>query len=203
MIAGKYLRALAFSALGVVVFGAGVARAGQLGDVHALQQNPAPTEVTFNVSNIADFDERDAVSNIVKELYVGAGALIYSLKWDVTLTANPGSYLSEMQLTFSDRLGNGVTFTPGDGDDFDGTQRYTGFHDFRPDSQAFHVGGDGVLRLEFHDYYKDLPFDEAEGVWNSGILTFGIAPVPEPETYALMLGGLLLMLSAARRSKAS
>jgi len=150
-----------------------------------------PISVQVDVTGIADNDERGAASNIIRDVYVGAMASITGLAWNVNLTSYPGSYLSEMQVTFSDTIGNGITFTPGNGDDFDGTQDYAGSK----------VGSDGILRLEFHDVYKDLAFDEPEGMWNSGTLTFNVAEVPEPPTYALMLGGLLLAASAVQRRR--
>lgn len=167
--------------------------------VHVGTAQASPTNLTVDVSGIADMDERGAESNIVRELFVGAGAFIQSLRWDINLTSYDPSYLSEMQLTFSDTLGNGVTFTPGGGDDFQGTGSYAGFQDLRELSQQFQLGDDGLLRLEFHDAYKDLAFDEPEGMWNSGTLVFGVSAVPEPESVALVLIGLLSMLGVSKR----
>jgi hypothetical protein len=167
--------------------------------VHVGTAQASSTNLTVDVSGIADMDERGAESNVVRELFVGAGATIESLKWDINLTSHDPSYLSEMQVTFSDSLGNGVTFTPGGGDDFEGTGSYAGFQDLRVIGQHFQLGGDGMLRLEFHDAYKDLAFDEPEGMWNFGMLTFGVSTVPEPQTVALMLSGLLLMRGVAKR----
>jgi hypothetical protein len=200
MIKQKYSRALALAVVVSAAINLSVAQASQMNvDLHDSHQNTVVEESTVDVSNIADNDERGAESNVIRELQVGSGAFIHSLKWDISLTSYPGSYLSEMQVTFSDTLGNGVTFTPGGGDDFDGTQNYAGFQDLSQLGQGFHLAADGVLRLEFHDYYKDLAFDEPEGMWNSGTLTFGASPVPEPQTYALMLSGLLLMLGCVKR----
>ncbi|KQP17782.1 hypothetical protein ASF43_07860 [Pseudorhodoferax sp. Leaf267] len=159
----------------------------------------SPAYVTVEVSGVADMDERGAVSNIVKALSLGPGASIESLKWDIQLTSYGPSYLSEMQLTFSDSLGNGVTFTPGGGDDFEGTSHYAGFQDLRLILQQFPLGDDGLLRLEFHDAFKDRAFDEPEGMWDFGTLTFGVSTVPEPQVLALVLSGLLSLRAVARR----
>lgn len=164
-------------------------------------QNIAMQELQVDVTGILNNDERGATSNVIRDFYVGAGASIISLEWNVNVTSYAGSYLSEMQVTFSDTSGYGVTFTPGDGDDFDGTTDYAGFQDLAEIGQVFAVGADGILRLEFHDGFKDLAFDEPEGVWNSGTLTFGIAPVPEPSTYAMVLGGLLVVSGALQRRR--
>lgn len=167
--------------------------------VHVGTAQASPTNVTVDVSGIADMDERGAETNIFRELFVGAGATIESLRWDINLTSHDPSYLSEMQLTFSDSLGNGITFTPGGGDDFEGTSSYAGFQDLLVIGQNFQLGDDGLLRLEFHDFYKDLAFDEPEGMWNFGTLTFGVSTVPEPQSAALVLAGLLSMLGVGKR----
>ncbi len=158
--------------------------------MHALQ---------VDTTGILNYDERGAENNVVLDFYVGSGASITSFRWDVNVTSYSGSYLSEMKITFSDTLGNGVTFTPGDGDDFDGTMDYAGYQDLGELGLVFNVGADGILRLEFHDGFKDLGFDEAEGVWNSGTLTFGITPVPEPSAFAMLLGGLFLLAAVKWR----
>lgn len=181
----------------------GTAHASGLRADASLAQGIAPYELRVETQGIPDFDERGATSNVVLDFYVGAAASITSLRWDVNLTSYAGSYLSEMQMTFTDTAGNGVTFTPGNGDDFDGTMQYAGFQELGELGQIFAVGADGILRLEFHDGFKDLAFDEPEGMWNAGTLTFGIAPVPEPSTAAMLLGGLLLFsraLSPRRRA---
>ena len=192
-----------FLALVVVIaalnFGMEQARAST---INAL--NPPQTvlqELQVDTTGILNNDERGAASNVVLDFYVGSGASITSLAWNVNVTSYPGSYLSEMKVTFSDTLGSGITFTPGNGDDFDGTMNYAGFQDFGELGQIFNVGADGILRLEFHDGLKDLAFDEPEGVWNSGTLTFGIAQVPEPPVYAMVLGGLLLLSRAIRQHR--
>ncbi|KQP35407.1 hypothetical protein ASF44_18860 [Pseudorhodoferax sp. Leaf274] len=166
--------------------------------VHVGAAHASPVYVTVDVSGTSDMDERGAESNTVRDLSIGAGATIESLKWAINLTSYDPSYLSEMQLTFSDSLGNGVTFTPGGGDDFEGTNSYAGFQDLRLLGQQFQLGDDGLLRLEFHDAYKDLAFDEPEGMWNFGSLTFGVSTVPEPQVLSLMLVALVSMLGVAR-----
>jgi hypothetical protein len=179
--------------------GFGTAEANPIGpDVPVWQQR----EFTVDIAGTPDNDERGAVTNAIRDIYVGSLASITAFKWNVNVTSSPGSYLSEMQITFSDTAGNGITFTPGSGDDFDGTADYSGFQDFRDLGLVFGVAGDGILRLEFHDLYKDLAFDEPEGMWNAGTLTFSVAEVPEPPVFALMLGGLVVLSRARRRRTA-
>ncbi|WP_260501844.1 choice-of-anchor I family protein [Aquabacterium sp. J223] len=68
---------------------------------------------------------------------------------------------------------------------------------------------DGLLRPEGLTgfemdgfYYLAVANEGADGV-NPGTALFALAPIPEPETYALMLGGLGVVGWAARRRKAS
>ena len=179
-----------------VALSSGIAHASAVG-----ARDVAIHELQVNTTGILNNDERGAASNIILDFYVGSRASITSLEWDVNVTSYAGSYLSEMKVTFSDTSGTGVTFTPGSGDDFDGTANYAGFQDLGELGQVFAVGDDGILRLEFHDGFKDLAFDEPEGVWNSGTLVFGISPVPEPPAFAMVLGGLLLLSTAFRRHR--
>ncbi|GGY78733.1 hypothetical protein ACFFTM_11090 [Pseudoduganella plicata] len=192
----RYLLALLVAAAAMSV---GTVQAKGFGVEGLTAQQTATHELVVDTTGILNNDERGAVSNVILDFYVGPRASITSLRWDVNVTAYAGSYLSEMKITFSDTLGNGVTFTPGNGDDFDGTADYAGFQELGELGRIFAVGTDGILRLEFHDGFKDLAFDEPEGVWNSGTLTFGIAPVPEPPAVAMMLGGLLLAATAFGR----
>ena len=198
----KYVQRLIFFIVVTAAIGFGVAQANPIGVAGSIpQQTDVQHELLVDITGVLDNDERGAASNIIQDFYVGSRASITSLKWDVNVTSHVGSYLSEMKITFGDTFGNGVTFTPGNGDDIEGTMDYAGFQDFRDLGQIFLVGIDGILRLEFHDGYKDLAFDEPEGVWNFGTLTFGVAEVPEPPTYALMLSSLLLLLRAVRRRR--
>ena len=177
----------------------GMAQAKVISTVASNVQQVGMHELQVDTAGILDYDERDAASNVVLDFHVGSGASITSLKWDVNLTSYVGSYLSEMKLTFSDSLGKGVTFTPGYGDDFDGTANYAGFQNLGDLGQIFAVGADGILRLEFHDGFKDLAFNEPEGIWNSGTLIFGVSPVPEPPVFAMALAGLLLISAVIKR----
>jgi hypothetical protein len=189
----NYVRRLMALVIVTAAMGFGMAKAEGI--------SPVPYQLLIHTEDIPNFDERGSASNVVWDFYVGSGASITSLKWDVNVTSYVGSYLSEMQITFSDSLGTGVTFTPGDGDDFDGTAGYAGFQNLGDLGQIFAVGADGILRVEFHDGFKDLAFDEPEGRWNYGTLSVGVSPVPEPPVFAMMLGGLLLVSAVVKRRR--
>ncbi|MFG6449079.1 PEP-CTERM sorting domain-containing protein [Roseateles sp. BYS180W] len=151
----------------------------------------------LNLNDVASRGSLGAPGNSVLELQVGANATITSLQWDLSLTAFDPSWLSELRVTFSDKDGlDGLTFTPGVGEQRSGTQTFSGNADIAAAGLSFQVGSDGVLRLEFHEGFVDG--GNPDGLWN-GKLTFGVSPVPEPSTYALMALGLLAVGAASRR----
>ncbi len=195
----KFIRRFLGLVTVVAVISGGMAQANAAAPDAVIGLQTPLHELQVDTTGILNYDERGAENNVVLDFYIGPGTSVTSFRWDVNVTSYVGSYLSEMKITFSDTLGNGVTFTPGDGDDFDGTMDYAGFQDLGELGLVFQVGADGILRLEFHDGYKDLAFDEPEGVWNSGTLTFGITPVPEPPAFAMVLGGLLLLSMHGKR----
>jgi PEP-CTERM motif len=172
-------------------FASGVARADNL---------------VVNVAGIQSFDELGAPLNVLRSYSLGAGAHITSVSWNVNLSSFGFSWLSELGVAFTNDAGDGVLFTPGFGDDFQGTGSYSGTADLTSLGLDFFLGSSGVLGLEFYEDFDDVA-GAADGVWNSGTLTFGYtpvttAPVPEPETYALMLAGLGVLGWTARRRKA-
>ena len=199
MLKVKILRYFRVVIVSLAAMGFAPAHATPLSTGGLIWQGGLQYELPLVIDNVLNMDERGAADNFVWSIYLGAGASITSLRWDVNVTSYEGSYLSEMQMTFSDSLGNGITFTPGDGDDTDGTMDYAGFQDFADLGNLFNLGSDGILRLEFHDGFKDLGFDEPEGVWNYGTLNFGVTAVPEPPTTAIMLGALLLLSGVMRQ----
>lgn len=73
---------------------------------------------------------------------------------------------------------------------------------------GWHIKEGGKLTFSFNELYDDAQFDglSGPGYWdaqwqNGSTLTLVTAPVPEPETYAMMLAGLGLVAFAARRRK--
>lgn len=165
---------------------------------------PLVVDVTGIRSNAVFTD----AGNTVLSFDVGANATITSFAYTVNLSAFTASWLSDIGLAVSDSgLTTGFFFNPGQGDDMSGTASYADAFDLVSFALDFAVGSDGILRLEFYEDADDLA--GADGRWNFGTLTFGVAPagdgageVPEPGSLLLLGAGLAAMGFAARRRAA-
>lgn len=142
--------------------------------------------------------------NTVWTFNVGANTTITSLSWEVQLSADLPSWLSEIRLSFTDSTGNGVIISLTDGFNLPGTVTDAGMIDLTAANLDFSVGSDGILRLEFYEKFDDF-IDLADAQWDAGTLTFGLAgaptDVPEPGTLALMGVSLLLVGNRVRRRR--
>lgn len=154
--------------------------------------------VVVDVSGAQSVNLQGENGNTVWLIDIGANMALTSLDWTVSLSAFSPSVLAEMQVSFGNSSGsNLLTFTPGAADYVSGNGSYSGSLDL----SAYGVGsgGDGKLRIEFSEGYKDLGAGVVEGQWVSGNLTFGVSAVPEPASVALLLLGLGVVGGAARR----
>lgn len=160
------------------------------------------TEYSFDVSGIYSVDPEGDPLNEVRVIMLFPSAKVVGIGWDVTLYADPPSWLSEMVVSFGSSAGiPSLYLTPGVGNNFAGTRSYSsgGVVDLVALGLDFQIGADGKLRMEFFESFDDYANDW-DGIWQSGALT--IAAIPEPSTYGLMALGMLAVGAAARRRRA-
>lgn len=156
-------------------------------------------EVTLDVSSIASMGEKGSALNEVRFLDLFAGARVIGLSWSVELSTLGPSWLSEIGVDLNDGGSAGLELYPGIGDDFSGSDSYSGTADLVALNADFSVGASGRLYFEFFEYVKDVSNLGADGMWDSGSLT--VTYVPEPATFGLAALALLgLGLSSRRRS---
>jgi hypothetical protein len=200
---GAVALALAFSmqtqaATGKV--GASSLLAGVGGTTVDLSAGSLSTQV-INVAGIISYGEEGDSQNITRFINIGPGSTVVGIGWDVDVTAVSPSWLSELEVSFGGATGvRSLYLVVGAGSNISGTQSYSsgGVLDLVDPGFSFSVGADGVLRLEFLEFFDDsvVPYD---GIWNAGTLTLEVLVVPEPSTYGLMALGLLAVGAAARR----
>lgn len=157
------------------------------------------TPVVVDVSGAQSVNLQGEAGNTVWLVNVGANALVNALDWNVTLDAFSPSSLSEMQVSFGSSSGQDLlTIAPGLLDAVSGSGSYSGTLDLS--GYGIAAGADGLLRIEFSEAYKDLATGTVEGQWRAGTLTFDVSAVPEPASAALVLLGLGVVATQARRS---
>jgi hypothetical protein len=163
------------------------------------------TDIAFDVSGIQSWDLEGDSDNTVVEFNIGAGSTLVGIGWDVNITANSPSWLSELVVSFGSTSSlPGLFLTVGAGDDLPGVDvDYSsgGVLDLASAGiSPITVGADGILRMEFFEGFDDFA-DGVDGTWNSGALTLQVAAIPEPGTYALMAMGLFAVGAVARRRR--
>jgi len=161
------------------------------------------------ILDVTDVDSNDGLGdpdNVWGFFDIGAGSTVDYLAYDLYMYADSPSWLSEMTIYFgpSDQS-TGVFLTPGYLDDTSGLGYYTGAANLTDLGLAFNVGADGLLYIEFFETYDDYP-DDWDGYYITGTLTVGYTPVaspavPEPATWAMMIGGLGLAGAFLRRGR--
>lgn len=161
--------------------------------------------ILFDVTDIFSNDPFGSPLNEVYTIDIGGLSEVVGIGWDVTLYADPPSWLSELVVAFSaSDQAFVLDLTPGVGDDFSGTASYSsgGIVDLVGLGFNFPVLSDGLLRLEFWESYDDYP-DDWDGIWIDGTLAIEYNAVPEPATWAMMITGFGLVGHAVRRRRAN
>lgn len=164
---------------------------------------PVTYTITAPIASNGMFGDPD---NFVATLDVGAYTVITNFRFDVNLTANDPSFLSDLQLVFSDSIGSAPrAIMPAFLDENPGMGNYAGSADLSALGLSIEVGADGILRLEFSESFDD-PEVMPDGIWNSGTITFNFddavdpgTNVPEPASILLISAGFAMMGYAGRR----
>jgi hypothetical protein len=118
----------------------------------------------------------------------GNGALLESNQLGATISQSVGAGL--LNFSFSDNAGLGHTFANGDQQ-----QQVFGFAILNGQTNKY---GTFDYLLGFNDSYSgDADYDD----FVVGVNFTSMAPVPEPQTYAMILAGLGLLGFSARRRK--
>ncbi|RIK01102.1 MAG: hypothetical protein DCC46_03160 [Armatimonadetes bacterium] len=133
---------------------------------------------TVGIDSMDEYGDPDNVVHLV-DLGGGNPVTVNSVAWDVDLFADSPSYLSEISVAIMHTGLSGFTLTPGTGDNFPGSDTYTG----GPDALGL-VLPDGFLRL---------------GVWEDGGLTFDYTVVPEPASMIALGAGFAAVMARRRR----
>ena len=171
------------------------------------QFTPDPTRTGINVdidvTGIESWDPVTDPSNTVLVIDVAAALGLPSgtpvtmngIGWDVTITTNAPSWLSEARVYFDDNVApdlTGLFLAPGINDSFSGTGTYSSGGIIKladagiPDIPL----PDGNLRVEFFESFDDFA-DGVDAVW-AGTIT--VQAVPEPGALSLLaLAGLALI----------
>ena len=162
--------------------------------------------LVVDVTGVDSVGEFGDPGNTVQTYNIGAGSRITGISYTVTLTAFDPSWLSEVALAFTQSNGiTGVFFTPGFADADPGTATYSDTADLVALGLDFAVGADGILRLEYFEDFDDGSVNP-DGRWDSGSITFTYEAVagpgvPEPATWAMMIGGFGMAGAAMRRRR--
>ena len=138
--------------------------------------------------------------NSILTYAVGANAHITAVRHALTLTTVGYSWLNEQVVLFGNSEETRAAWTPGYELAEHGTMTYTGLTDLTAIGLDFFLLGDGLLKLEFTDIYNDGV--EGRAFWQDVRLEItydtGMARVPEPASWALMIVGIGAVGGAAR-----
>ncbi len=200
----------------VLAFGAGTAHAakgdGQMPLMSANADGSTPPGplapdgvpdalTTIDITGYNSWDGLHAPPNEILQELLGAGAIMTGIGWDVTITTQGGSWLSEAVTYFDgqDLDDSGLFLTPGVGDGFPGTASYSsgGILDLTDVMiPNIPIGDDGTLYLEFFESFDDAA-DAIDATYDPtstyDIAYIAGAPVPTVPTAAMILLAVALV----------
>jgi len=165
--------------------------------------------LVIDVTNAKSYGPVDSTGNTAASYFVGAGARITGIAWDVSITSYGINRLGDAHFMYGPEASywTSITLTPaGVGDYYTGTKSYQGSNSFTDPVFIKTLGPTGLLYTQFYDYF---PYSggSTHVRWNSGTITLTYEPaavtggVPEPATWAMMLGGLGAIGAGMRRGR--
>ena len=159
-----------------------------LAAVAALAGTAMGTDLVIDVSGIESWDFQGDANNTILNVFVGAGATITNIAWNVNLTTIGISWADENTMTFNGAQSINVAA----GDAFTvSNANYAGSA-----ASGIVLDGSGMLSIEFHEVGFDDNANAVDSFFNSGSLT--VSYVPAPSALAVLgLGGL----AAGRRRR--
>lgn len=155
---------------------------------------------TLNIGGISSNAELGSSENETRYVELFAGARIIGISWNVDLTADAPSWLSDMGVDINDGGLAGFSLFAGLKNEVSGSGSFSGSANLIDLGADFFLGQDGRLNFEFFEFFDDFA-GQADGRWNSGTLT--VSYVPEPASYGLVALALLGAGLGARRRKSS
>lgn len=167
------------------------------------------TTITFG-SDIRSWDGLDDPGNYTATFDVSSTFSGYTnfrligLGWDLTLTAEGASYLSEIALLIENTARNDqLFFTPGFEMNNPGTASFNsgGIVDLMGPGVDVYLDNDNLMHWQLFETFDDVP-NAQDGFWHEGStidLQFEATAVPEPATLAAV--GLGVAALARRRRK--
>lgn len=143
----------------------------------------AQSTMTIDMSGVNSWGFQGDPMNEFVDVFLGAGATVTNIAWDLNVTTIGVSWLDENTLTFN----NSLSLNPGAGDAFTGTNvNYTG-----STAAGIVLDGSGMLSIEIHEVGFDDNVGEVDSFYeaNSSIT---ISYVPAPGALAVLgMGGLV------------
>jgi len=162
----------------------------------------AVATTTFDVSGLESWDERGDIDNTVLTRFLAPNAQVIGIGFDVEITTNSLSFLSDVNLGFENSTQSAGAFqTPGAGDDTFGTGSYSSSGIIDLTALAiptdFALNPDGMIRIEIYESFDDAP-DSVDATFGSASTLQVRYIIPAPASTTLLALG---SLAATRRRR--